>query len=127
MKFRILVDGIEGHLVDGLEGCEPFYVTSDQKTFTFFRGYCTITGVGLFDISRIQQWTGLTDRNGKDIYIGDIVQYNNNSSYDGIDFTVKRKDENQLGFNIVSKNRDYLYNARTPDGFRYDKLEIMLR
>jgi uncharacterized phage protein (TIGR01671 family) len=75
----------------------------------------------------LMQWTGLVDISGRDIYIGDLVQYNNNCLYDGINFVVKEK--STLGFYIENAT-DELVDGPTvlKDGklsTRYLRLEVI--
>jgi hypothetical protein len=71
-----------------------------------------------------QQFTGLKDKNSREIYEGDLIQYNRRSSYDGITFEVKWSEDN-WGWTLVSKNMDYLVNERAPEGYRYEFIEIV--
>lgn len=72
----------------------------------------------------VQQYTGLRDKNGKDTYEGDIIQYNVGSSYDDMSFVVKWSNDS-LSWIFQSISGEVLSNCWTPNGNRFNFIEII--
>lgn len=103
----------------------------DHKQFSYFR-------LGEFDYSDrylyqhqypVQEFIGMHDINGKEIYEGDIVQYNNRSSWDGVDLKVSWNDDN-LAWEVRSKKQGVLEQSRLmkyrKEGKHfYDRVEVV--
>ena len=71
----------------------------------------------------IQWYIGLNDKNDNLIFEGDIVQYNQNSSYDDMNFIAKWSDD-KLGFIFQSNSGEQLVN-QTPHLNRFKHLEVV--
>jgi hypothetical protein len=71
----------------------------------------------------VQQWTGLKDLKGIEIYEGDIVQYNVGSSYENMSFIVQWSGDS-LGYILQSQSGDILTNSCTPNGNRFNFIEL---
>lgn len=103
----------------------------DHKQFTYFR-------IGEFDYSDrylyqhkypVQEFIGMHDINGKEIYEGDIVQYNNKSRWDGVNLEVLW-DEDALAWKFISKTNGEMHQTGLmkykKDSKRfYDRVEIV--
>lgn len=73
---------------------------------------------------KIERYIGLLDKRGKKICEGDVIQYNQNSSYDRINFIVKWSAD-RLGFIFQSRSGEELVDEPTPNGNRFKHLEIV--
>ena len=103
----------------------------DHGQFSYFR-------LGEFDYSDrylyqhqypVQEFIGMCDIKGKEIYEGDIVQYNNKSSWDGVNLTVSWN-EDSLAWEFRSNKKGLLEQSRLmkykKEGNRfYDRVEVV--
>ena len=103
----------------------------EHEQFSYFR-------IGEFDYSDrylyqhkypVQEFIGMYDINEKEIYEGDIVQYNNRSSWDGVNLEVLW-DEDSLAWKFVSKDEGELHQSKLmkykKDGKHfYDRVQVV--
>lgn len=112
-----------------------FRAWDEKKTIFALKGFHIMGECTVFDLVNqyklenhcdliITQYTGLKDRYGNELYCGDVVQYNRNSGYDGINFEV-RWSPFRWGWTLISYNGDQLSNQYTPDGDRYNFIQLV--
>ena len=103
----------------------------DHKKFSYFK-------LGEFDYADrylhqhnypVQEFINMYDITGEEIYEGDIIQYNNRSSWDGINLEVLWNDDN-LAWEFVSKTDGRLEQSRLmkykKDGKHfYDRVKVV--
>ena len=117
LKFRVW-DKLEKRFIYPDKGYQGHYVLDLNGRFQNLQN-----GSG-GDEYVVQQYIGLKDADGRDIYEGDLVQYNQNSSYDNISFEVVWSFDERKWV-LISKNNDELVNEKTPNGYRYRFLKIV--
>jgi hypothetical protein len=103
----------------------------DHGQFSYFR-------LGEFDYSDrylhqhqypVQEFIGMFDIKGREIYEGDVVQYNNKSNWDGVDLKVLWNEDN-LAWEFLSKKEGRLEQSRLmkyrkEGNHFYDRVEVV--
>lgn len=123
---------IDGKKIKG-EWVEGFYGKSGDKTFIIIDNDIAVGYFKMREVlpETVGQYTGLTDKNGKKIFEGDIVKYKANATYLGRFFECigKVKYNEKSAFYALdvkyAKNHDYFPLRCEVIGNIYDNPELL--
>ena len=125
-KFRVWLPSLNKFGSDNsvfMDCCGKLYGVTRPSLVDDSRSIVNIGQFKEFSGHTIQWYIGLNDKNDNLIFEGDIVQYNQNSSYDNMNFIARWSDD-KLGFIFQSNSGEQLVN-QTPHLNRFKHLEVV--